>query len=112
MYRQNDKNSQLTPVEELIIYALQMLETDKDADRVGGSQTTYFSGAAIALVIGGDWSTYRTRSMNRLIKGMWVEERKVAHLRFFRLTTTGKFWMRNLLSSARSGRQRDFDSDE
>jgi hypothetical protein len=103
-YVKSTNDSELTKVQEHLIFALWMLEGNLYGRAGGDYIPQYFSGSAIALVNGGQWSTYRARMTKDLITRGWVETHKQGRLRYYRLSDTGYQWVDNLLFQARNGR--------
>jgi len=105
-YRKPVNDSHLTWMQEQQIFALWMLEGNLYGRAGGNYVPQYYSGAAIGYVIGGQWSTYRTRQIKNLIDLGWVEQTRMGRLRYYRLTIRAWEWVDNLLFEARNGRSR------
>lgn len=104
MHTKQTKDSKLTRVQEQTLFALWMLEGNLYGREGGDYIPQYYAGKAIALVLGGQWSSYRTNLLKRLIKSGWAEVKKVGHLKYYRLSYEGYVWVQNLLFDARNGR--------
>lgn len=105
-YKKASKESNLTRTQEEIVFTLYMLDSTRYRNRHDGITPQFYSGAAIAIVLGGKWSTYRTRLLNSLIDLNWIEVQRVSRLRYYRLKNESYDWVDNLLFEASNGRTR------
>lgn len=104
MYKKRSKESKLSIVEEQEIFMLWILEGSEYGRDVEKYVPQYFSGGAVALLMGGSWSTGRTRHIKNLIKLGWVEQQRIGRNRYYRLTDGGYLWVKAKISDARNNR--------
>jgi len=102
MYTKRTKDQNLTTAQEQIIFALFMLY------RAGGyieakDSMMCFSSRAIAVILGGAFSTYRRKLARHLVELGWVQERKYGNLFYYGLTAAAYRWCDDLLYQAISG---------